>query len=123
VTREQSRAVGITANVAVGLGALFIYTATKHWVRPQKDDEMYRTTFHGFWQVPGLLRCDQPDRMFDPKQLRTGIKVEMEHTTDPKTAKCIAKHHMAEEAEARGVALKKARYYTDLLAMEAKWKR
>jgi hypothetical protein len=37
-----------------------------------------------------------PDRMFDTTQLIIGTKVEMEHTTDPKIAKQIAKAHLWE---------------------------
>lgn len=41
----------------------------------------------------------------DPEQLRKGIKVEMEHTTDRKTAKEIAMDHLTEHP----------RYYDKLL--------
>jgi hypothetical protein len=66
-----------------------------------------------------------PDELFNQTQLEMGRKVEMEHTTDPDTADCIAKHHLLEEAEARGLELSspKLRYYTDLEKMEHKWKR
>jgi ribosomal protein S18 acetylase RimI-like enzyme len=40
----------------------------------------------------------------DPHQLKMGIKVEMEHTNDPKVAKRIALQHLAEDPE----------YYTKL---------
>jgi hypothetical protein len=45
-----------------------------------------------------------PDYLFDKRQLRMGIKVEMEHTSDPKIAKKIAKSHLVENQ----------RYYTIL---------
>jgi hypothetical protein len=51
-----------------------------------------------------LKHGQEPDRNFDPKQLRMGIKVEMEHTYCPKIAKAIAKAHLTE----------KANYYTKL---------
>lgn len=73
-----------------------------------------------------LLRpCSTPDRMFNERQLRMGVEVEMEHTTSRAAAKCIAKHHLTEESEAKGVPLKSKhiRYYTDLLAFERRWKR
>ena len=44
----------------------------------------------------------------DPEQLKMGIKVEMEHTDDPKIAKIIALHHLAELPD----------YYTKLKKME-----
>lgn len=40
----------------------------------------------------------------DPTQLEMGIKVEMEHTNDPKIAKKIALDHLAEDPQ----------YYTKL---------
>ncbi len=41
---------------------------------------------------------------YDPEQLKMGIEVEKEHTTNPKIAEIIAKHHLAEDPE----------YYTKL---------
>jgi len=38
-----------------------------------------------------------PDYLFDKRQLRMGIKVEMEHTSDPKIAKKISKAHLSEK--------------------------
>ena len=35
-----------------------------------------------------------PDSHFDPKELKMGIKDEMEHTNDPEVAKAIAKGHL-----------------------------
>jgi len=49
-----------------------------------------------------------PDTAFDKKQLQIGIKIEMEHTTDPEVAKAIAKDHLYEYED----------YYTELLEME-----
>lgn len=37
-----------------------------------------------------------PDSYFDEKELRKGIKVEMEHTNDKNIAKNIAKDHLVE---------------------------
>jgi hypothetical protein len=48
----------------------------------------------------------------DPKQLKMGIKVEMEHTSDPKIATRIALDHLAEFKD----------YYTHLKTMEAAMK-
>lgn len=33
MTTQQARAVGITANIVIGLSALALFLATKHWVR------------------------------------------------------------------------------------------
>jgi len=46
----------------------------------------------------------------DQKQLIKGIKVEMEHTTDPEVAKKIAIDHLAEEGNEK--------YYSNLINME-----
>lgn len=37
-----------------------------------------------------------PDIDYDPEQLKIGIAVEMEHTTNPKVAETIAKKHLDE---------------------------
>jgi hypothetical protein len=49
-----------------------------------------------------------PDSYFDPQQLATGIKIEMEHTSDRAIAKEIAKDHLIEFPD----------YYISLLEME-----
>lgn len=43
-----------------------------------------------------LKHGDDPDSLFDPKQLAIGQKIEMEHTDDPEIAKKIAKAHLSE---------------------------
>ncbi len=48
----------------------------------------------------------------DPKELQMGIKMEMEHTTDPEVSKKIALDHLAEIKD----------YYTRLEKMENKAK-
>lgn len=44
------------------------------------------------------------DIYYDPQQLKMGIEVEKEHTTNPEIAEMIAKHHLAEDPQ----------YYTKL---------
>jgi hypothetical protein len=48
------------------------------------------------------------DVKFDKKELKLGIKIEMEHTDDPEIAKSIAKDHLSECKD----------YYTRLLKLE-----
>ena len=55
-------------------------------------------------KLPGGLGDNKPDSYFDPDQLEMGIKVEMEHTTDPELAREIAKDHLTEDPK----------YYTKL---------
>jgi len=45
---------------------------------------------------------------YDPKEMKMGLKIEMEHTTDPKIAEKITKDHLAEFPN----------YYTALTKME-----
>lgn len=54
-----------------------------------------------------------PDSAFDPEQLSLGIKIELEHTSDPSVAKRIAKDHLVEHPE----------YYKRLVAMEKELKK
>ncbi len=51
---------------------------------------------------------NRPDSGYDTKQLKIGIKVEMEHTDNPIISKIIAKDHLDEHKN----------YYTRLLRME-----
>lgn len=64
-----------------------------------------------------LLLKPACSKRLDPAQLRRGIEVEYEHTTDPRVAERIARHHLCEYAD----------YYTRLDRMEeqaqAYWKR
>ena len=53
-----------------------------------------------------------PDKKFNQRQLRMGIKIELEHTNSRKIAKSIAKAHLVENPK----------YYTYLKAMEKKMK-
>lgn len=57
----------------------------------------------------GGLADNKEDSEFDPEQLAAGIKVEMEHTDDPDTAKEIAKDHLSEDPA----------YYVKLAQMES----
>lgn len=42
------------------------------------------------------LKAGHPDQYYDPRELRTGVKHEMEHTTLKRIAKLIAKNHLDE---------------------------
>ena len=55
-----------------------------------------------------LKHGDVLDSKFDPKQLKMGVKVEMEHVSCPIVAKQIAKAHLVEMPD----------YYTHLANME-----
>lgn len=58
--------------------------------------------------LPGGLGDNKPSSDFNADQLKKGIKVEMEHTDDPKLAEEIAKDHLTEDS----------RYYDKLEKME-----
>ena len=49
--------------------------------------------------LSGGLGDNKLDSDFDAKQLQAGIKVEREHTNDPKKAKEIAKDHLSEDPD------------------------
>lgn len=49
-----------------------------------------------------------PDHLFNERELRMGIRIEMEHTHDQRLAKEIAKDHLVEIKD----------YYTRLVRME-----
>lgn len=55
-----------------------------------------------------LKKGNIPDSRFNKRQLAMGVKVEKEHTNDPKIAKMIAKAHLSEIPN----------YYTYLNKME-----
>lgn len=59
-----------------------------------------------------LKGAEVPDSHFNAAQLAIGIKIEMEHTNNPETAKAIAKAHLLEIDD----------YYTRLIQMERKAK-
>jgi len=60
-------------------------------------------------RLPGGLADGNSPTQFDPKQLRMGMRVEMEHTNDPRLAREIAMDHLREFPN----------YYTMLLQMES----
>lgn len=49
--------------------------------------------------MPGGLADDSEEHEFDPEKLKKGIKVELEHTSDPRIAKEIATDHLKEDPE------------------------
>jgi len=60
-----------------------------------------------------MMKMKLKKTKYDPWQVKTGTKVEMEHTSNKKLAEKIAKDHLDEFPD----------YYTHLLKMEAKLKR
>lgn len=61
-------------------------------------------------KIPGGLASGKKPKDFDSKQLKMGIKVEMEHTKNRKVAREIAMDHLTEDSK----------YYTHLKEMEDK---
>ena len=49
--------------------------------------------------LPSLSKSEKHEENFDPKQLKAGTKVEMEHTGDSNKAKKIAMDHLAEDKD------------------------
>jgi hypothetical protein len=50
-------------------------------------------------KIPGGLSSGKPDSDFEKPELAKGVKVEMEHSTDPAIAKEIAKDHLTEDKD------------------------
>lgn len=61
-------------------------------------------------KIKGGLGDNKPDSDFDQKELKKGIKVEMEHTNNPEIAEEISKDHLSESKN----------YYKELAKMEKK---
>lgn len=62
-------------------------------------------------QIPGGLSAGRKPEDFDPEQLAKGIKVELEHTKDPRMALEISMDHLMEDSH----------YYDHLEDMESKF--
>jgi Protein of unknown function (DUF5661) len=60
-------------------------------------------------RIPGGLADKKKPSDFDPRALRQGVKVEMEHTSDPEVASEIARDHLVEDKK----------YYDKLKVMES----
>jgi hypothetical protein len=67
-------------------------------------------------KIHGGLGDGNPDSRYDKDQLEKGIKVELEHTNDPKKAKEVVKDHLEETKDFKGG--KGAKYYDKLEDME-----
>jgi hypothetical protein len=105
-------------------GNLYHYTGSKeeHWSNPAYWEKLESN----FWKrlkakglphkeiVKGGLGDNRPDSDFDAKELKKGMKVEMEHTKDPKVAKEIVKDHLTEFPKG---------YYEGLYKLEKKLKK
>ena len=76
------------------------------------SDETKLKKFNAFWEGGESNKKGITDKDVDAKQLAMGVKVEMEHTSDPETARKVARDHLAEFP----------RYYTALEEMEKKLK-
>lgn len=66
------------------------------------------TLFNKSVKISSIFRSVKPDGKYNTKQLKQGIKVELEHTDKREIAKIIAKHHLDEIPD----------YYTRLIEME-----
>jgi hypothetical protein len=47
--------------------------------------------------IPGGRASGRRPSEFDPRQVRAGVKIEMEHTSDPRIAREIAMDHLTED--------------------------
>lgn len=78
-----------------------------------KFEEYIYSVMGSFFAAGYAFKEEFTDKDADPKELKMGIKVEMEHTTDPLIAKRIALDHLSELPD----------YYTRLAKMEEEGKK
>ena len=76
---------------------------------PRDDARLLDRLIKDAEAIPGGLADGKPSAKYSKDQLAKGIKVEMEHTGDPKIAEEIAKDHLEENAQ----------YYDHLEKMES----
>ena len=76
----------------------------------EKVAKMHCEDNKGGEALKGGLADGMPNRRFPTEQLRKGMKVEREHTSDPRAAKEVAKDHLVEDRK----------YYDKLEKMEKK---
>jgi len=70
-----------------------------------------------------LKHSNVPDKSFVKDELERGAKVEMEHTSDPRIAKDIAKAHLIETGKKTRQGKVSSNYYVELSKMERKLKK
>jgi len=85
---------------------LFMLLLRKKKINPHKFESIIYSILSAFLSKG---RYNEAGGNLDPDQLAMGIKVEMEHTSDPAIAKRIASDHLAEFPQ----------YYTYLAKMES----
>jgi hypothetical protein len=83
--------------------------AEKEGIDPHKFEEHIYVILGSFFGAGFAKEKGFTEEDADPEQLKMGIKVEMEHTTDPLIAKRISLDHLSEIKD----------YYTRLAKMEA----
>lgn len=79
-------------------------------VDPDDVEEVVYKLLQSFLSAGKFFESGKKESDFDPKEIEIGIKVEMEHTNNPKIAKRIALDHIVESLPVS--------YYTKLAAME-----
>lgn len=86
--------------------------AKKHGLEPSKAEEIAYDMLHSFLAKFGKHNS-VPDGKFDPKEFKMGLRVEHEHTNDPKIAELVVKDHLSELSD----------YYSRLEKMEDEGKK
>jgi hypothetical protein len=86
--------------------------AEKEGINPHEFEEAIYAILGSFFGAGYAYERGFTEEDADPEQLEMGIKVELEHTTDPLISKRIALDHLSEISD----------YYTRLAKMEAEAK-
>jgi hypothetical protein len=81
--------------VAVGLGVIGMLVVTRQ--RKQRKHRQIKQRLLG-QLVPGGKAEGYHPSQFDPRQLRVGIEIELEHTPDRRVAREIAMDHLVEDS-------------------------
>lgn len=101
----------VTVNMApIGESARHIAKYTPNKVKPTMLAGGKEKLAASEDKIPGGLSDDKAPSSFNPKSIKQGVKVEMEHTSDPKIAHEIARDHLTEDKK----------YYDKLAIMEGK---
>ena len=93
------------------------------WAEVIPDEEAL-ALLDTFWNAGRSREENATEENVDPDQLRRGIKVEMEHTTDREVATKIALDHLAEYSDYyTGLAFAEALMEAGLLEPAMRWAR
>lgn len=84
-------------DVALGAGGALVLGLFGWWLYRRGQRSLADVPQASWDYLPGGKGDWRPDNVFDPVEVARGVKVEMEHTSNPDIAKEIAKDHLTED--------------------------